>query len=280
MRSVLVPVATLLALGGCAGKPVKPPAPTAAVSLTAAQLYHVPDFARLPYEPLSREDVVGIAVREWRSFGQLVDDDPPNTRPQLPADLMPERMPGMWERVGEYWWLGQNADRQESSWTGKHDAEGEEFDARRDARYAWSAAFISYVMRTAGAGGRFPYAPSHYVYINAAARQALGLEQGWAITARRPVDYAPALGDIMCTGRERTPRMRFEKLPARPFAAHCDIVVAKAPEELSVVGGNVDDAVTMKHVPISTDGRLTGPNGTVLDSRYDWFVILQVAYAR
>ncbi|HEY4171425.1 MAG TPA: DUF2272 domain-containing protein, partial [Rhodopila sp.] len=45
-------------------------------------------------------------------------------------------------------------------------------------------------------------------------------------------------------------------------------------------GGNVDHAVTMKHIPVAPDGRLAMPNGTLVDTRYDWFVVLQVAYAR
>jgi Uncharacterized protein conserved in bacteria (DUF2272) len=281
MRSALYLVAALLALGGCAAEPPEASiVPAVAPSLTVPERYHVPDFARVPYEPFARADAVAIAMTEWRGFGQLVDDDPPHTRPPLPSEQMPDRMPGLWQRVGVYWWLGQNADRVEDAWTGKHDADGDEFDARRADYFAWSAAFISYVMRLAGAGDRFPYAASHYVYINAAARQALGREQGWVITARRPKNYAPALGDIICTGRDRASRMRFDRLPARAFPAHCDIVVASAPNELSVVGGNVDAAVTMKHVPVASDGRLTAPDGSVLDTRYDWFVVLEVQYAQ
>ena len=56
------------------------------------------------------------APTPWRShcangalFGQPVDDDPPGTRPELGEDK-PERLPGLWQRVGEYWWLGQDAD--------------------------------------------------------------------------------------------------------------------------------------------------------------------------
>ena len=281
MRRVLLPIATLLALMGCAEEPPPGrPSPFVAPALTTPELYHVPDFARVPYAPLTRADAVGIAMSEWRAFGQLVDDDPPHTRPPLPADQMPDRMPGMWQRVGEYRWLGQNADSAEAGWTSMHDASGSEFPPEQDDDFAWSAAFISYVMRIAGAGDHFPYAASHYVYINAAAREALGRDQGWVITARRPGDYAPALGDIICTGRDRAEHMRFERLPARPFPAHCDIVVASAPGVLSVVGGNVDHAVTMKHVPISSDGRLTTPEGTLIDTRYNWFVVLAVQYVR
>ena len=46
------------------------------------------------------------------------------------------------------------------------------------------------------------------------------------------------------------------------------------------VGGNVDDAVTMKHVPVTTDGMLAEPGQRVLDTRYPWFVVLRVMYDR
>ena len=34
---------------------------------------HVPPFARVPYEPISRDAVVAIALREWRLFGSPVE---------------------------------------------------------------------------------------------------------------------------------------------------------------------------------------------------------------
>jgi Uncharacterized protein conserved in bacteria (DUF2272) len=280
MRIASYSVVVLSALSGCAAEQRDTLAPSTPPQLTSGELYHVPDFARIPYAPLSRADAVGIAMSEWRAFGELVDDDPPRTRPPLAPEQMPSRMPGLWQRVGEYWWLGQNANRREAAWTGKHDAEGTEFAAEQSDYFAWSAAFISYVMRLAGAGDRFPYAASHYVYINAAARQALGRETGWVVTARRPADYAPAPGDIICAGRDRSTHMQFKRLPARPFPAHCDIVATIEPGQLSVLGGNVDNAVAMKHVPVGADGRLAAPDGTILDIRYNWFVVLQVQYAQ
>jgi hypothetical protein len=135
---------------------------------------HAPPLARVPYEPLARADVVGIAVAEWRAFGAPVDDDPPGTRPSLTGDAKPERQDGLWERVGLYWWLGLNAGAVETRWTGKHDAAGHVFPWDEDDDFAWSAAFISYVMRLAGAGPWFPYSPAHHTYINAAARAAPG----------------------------------------------------------------------------------------------------------
>ncbi len=239
---------------------------------------HAPAFVNVPYEPLSRQSVIAIALREWRLFDRPVDDDPPGTRPPPLPDQKPERWPGLWQRVGEYWWLGVDPDDKEATWTGKHDQYGVEFPAGEDGQYAWSAAFVSYVMRTAGAGPRFPYSPSHSDYINAAADTALGRATGWVVRAERPEAYAPRPGDIICMGRGWAARLRFGDLPTAPFPGHCDIVVQAAPGTLSVIGGNVDDAVTMKHVPVTPDGKLARPDGVVVDTRYPWLVVLRVLY--
>ena len=73
--------------------------------------------------------------------------------------------------------------------------------------------------------------------------------------------------------------MTFEVLPtAGRFAGHCDIVVGRKGGELDVIGGNVDNAVTLTPVPITGDGRLAGPDGAVLDPEHHWFVVLRVLY--
>lgn len=230
----------------------------------------VPPFASQPYEPFSRGAAVAIALREWRLFGSPVDDAPPG--PRAPDAPMPERAQGLWQRVGEYWWIGLNPDRPEGWWTGKHDANGQVFPRADDGQYAWSAAFISYVMRIAGAGDLFPYAPDHAHYINAA-REDFGALRAW-----RPTDYAPRLGDLICAGRGRAAGIRFADLPAPIFPAHCAIVVARTPGQISVIGGNVGDAVSLTHVPVTADGKLAGPDGVVLDGRYPWFVVIQLLY--
>lgn len=266
----------LAAVAGCAAKP----RPTHLAAVSAAEDEHVPLFARRPYAPFSREDAVAIALREWRLFGQPIDDEPPEARPKQPPELMPERAPGLWQRVGEYWWIGLNPGDPASNWTGRHNEYGQEFPAELDGEYAWSAAFISYVMRLDGADARFPYSLAHADYINTARQMSLGQVTGYVVTAERPEAYAPQLGDLICTGRGRYARLRFDDLPAGPFLSHCDIVVQATQGSLSVIGGNVDDAVTLKHVPTTTDGKLAGPDGVLLDSRYHWFAVLRVLYDR
>ena len=260
MRAAAAFIAALLA--GCAADPAA----------------HVPPFARRPYEPFSRAAVVAIALTEWRAFGSPIDDDPPGARPAPAPDAKPEREQGLWQRIGEYWWLGLNAGERETRWTGKHNAGGQVFPADEDGRFAWSAAFISYVMRIAGAGPGFPYAPAHDTYINRAREMSLGRASGWRITAESPAAYAPLPGDLVCMSRTAVP-LTFADLPAGRFPAHCDIVVGGAPGVLDVVGGNVDDAVTLKHVPVTAAGRLADADGQVQDARYPWFVVLRLLVA-
>lgn len=235
---------------------------------------HVPDFAARPYEPFNRQDTIAIALREWRLFGQPVDSSEPGDSPDRPPEQKPERAPGLWQRVGEYWWIGVDAGDPETSWTGKHDRDGRVFPAARDEDYAWSAAFISYVMRVAGAGDRFPYAANHASYVNAAAAGRSPI-----LRAYPPDGYVAKPGDLICHGRSWAARLRFSDLPTSDlWPGHCALVVAVRQGLLSVIGGNVQDAVTMTEVPVDADGKLANPGGLVLDPRYPWCVVLRVLY--
>jgi hypothetical protein len=255
-----LPILPLFLLAACMGSPM----PDA----------HVPPFAKAPYEAFSRNAVVAIALREWRLFGQNIAD------PEADATrvIKPEREEGLWQRVGEYWWLGLNAGSPESAWTGKHDGHGAVFSPDIDGDYAWSAAFISYVMRIAGAGQRFPYSADHADYINAARKVSLGQTKAWLIAAERVQDYAPRPGDLVCFGRGKAKGLRYEDLPtADLFTSHCDIVVdTMVPGRIAVIGGNVEDSVTMNYVPVTEDGKLATPDGTVLDTRFPWMAVLRL----
>lgn len=268
MRPILSLLTLVPMLAACAAPApsVPPPGP-------------VPGFAQKRVEPFNRADTVAIALREWRLFGSKIQDAPADQRPVPQPQDKPERQPGLWQRVGEYWWVGLAVDPsqkvpREESWTGKHDENGGLFPASDDGRYAWSAAFISYVMRIAGAGPRFPYSANHATYVNAAASRRTPILQ-----ALRPVDYAPRPGDLICFGRYDARALKFSDLPTSYiWPGHCAIMVGDQPGTISVIGGNVDDAVTLTHVPVTVTGMLATPDGNVLDRRYSWFVILRVIY--
>jgi hypothetical protein len=234
----------------------------------AAPDAHAPAFAQRDYAPFSRTAAVAVAMDEWRLWGMRVDDS--NGAGYVQADAtMGERQPGLWQRVGEYWWEGMNENEPDNAFTGKHDANGKVFAVAVNGHYAWSAAFISYVMRIAGAGEKFPYAPDHATYINYAARAAQGHVRNPLLIAENPANYAPRLGDLVCFGRGWARRLTFADLPeGQNYPAHCSIVVAGAVEQISVIGGNVDDAVVLEHVPTNAAGMVGPP----------WFVVLRVMY--
>jgi len=234
----------------------------------------VPPFAAKPYEPFNRADAVAIALREWRLFGSPIDDPAlDRVEPASPLEK-PERLPGLWQRVGEYWWLGQDAGEAASTWTGKHDGRGEVFPFTDDERYAWSAAFISYVMRIAGAGDRFPYSANHASYVNAAAAGRSPI-----LRAEPPESYPPKPGDLICYGRHLAADLSFRDLPTSYiWLGHCAIVVGGTAGTLDVIGGNVEDAVRLTHVPITERGTLGDAGAPVLDRRHRWFVVIEVLY--
>ena len=206
----------------------------------------MPPYAQRPYERFSRQAVVAIALREWRAFGSAVD--PAETQDK------PERAEGLWQRVGDYWWLGLTPSDPEVPWTGKHDAHGTIFPPEDDGAFAWSAAFVSYVVRMAGAGAGFAYGANHHTYINAALRGDGGL----IVAAERPETYAPVPGDIICSGRAEDAGVRFDTaVRIGAYKAHCDIVVATGgPDGLEAIGGNVQDTVALRHFPVTADGHL------------------------
>jgi hypothetical protein len=109
---------------------------------------------------------------------------------------------------------------------------------------------------------------------------SLGQARNWAVWAEAPESAVPMPGDLICHGRGSGRDMRFVSLPASRFPSHCAIVVDVTPASLTVIGGNVDDAVTMTHVPTTADGHLAGADGVVVDQRYPWFVVIRVLYDR
>ena len=256
----------VLALSACAAHP---PAPVVTQQRPTLSSFdpHLPPYVRDPPEPFSRVNALAVAQREWRAWGNLIDDNPPGS--DLPKSLRPDQQPGMWQRVADYWWMSQDYGATESGWSSRYNENGTPYAGTAPA---WSAAFISYVMRVAGAGTRVPYTPLHAAYINAAARNEGVLQ------AARPESYAPQPGDLVCLGRAGAQNMRFDQLPTGRFFGHCDLVVSVVPGQLSVIGGNVSAGVTMKHVPTTPQGTLADAAGLVVDSRYPWFVVLRVAY--
>lgn len=123
----------------------------------------------------------------------------------------------------------------------------------------WSAAFVSWVMVKAGLPGFRPSA-SHIDYVRAAAVHS----QDSAYQFLDPATASPAAGDMLCYVRVPDQVYGFEGLLAAVHAdgnglqMHCDIVVATSSGNDAtayLVGGNVQQSVTMRLLPLNRNGR-------------------------
>ena len=120
----------------------------------------------------------------------------------------------------------------------------------------WSAAFVSWVMRQARVPG-FTASSRHLDYVRAAWRPA----QRSPYRLFAPHEAAPATGDMLCYVRANTRVLGHRGLLDRlagngELAMHCDIVVATEPGQMAwLVGGNVQQAVTLRMLRLDAQGR-------------------------
>jgi hypothetical protein len=116
----------------------------------------------------------------------------------------------------------------------------------------WSAAFISWAMRTAGAGNLFKYSAAHAEYVRAAIanRKANAAKP---FKAYRIGELAPIPGDIVTKPRADSDAT-YDNLRAGA-KLHSDIVVEVGPTHVFVVGGNVDNSVKRRRLRL-VNGRI------------------------
>lgn len=130
---------------------------------------------------------------------------------------------------------------------------------------SWSAVFISWVMRTAGAGIGFEYSVAHRVYIGAAKRNRLQNNAASPFWAYRATEVAPQVGDIVCKSRgRRITTYNNVDDGTRPLrGTHGDIVTEVREGSISVVGGNVGNVGNVDRRELNTlpDGRLSLAGG-------------------
>ena len=112
----------------------------------------------------------------------------------------------------------------------------------------WSAAFISYVVKKAGAGSDFKYGPSHTVFWQAAKKNRSENNQN-PFKAYRINEGKPAPGDIIMRGRQAG--ITYDT--SGYFKSHSDIVISVTPDQALVIGGNLSNSVRMYGIPL-TDG--------------------------
>jgi hypothetical protein len=245
-------------LAACAGVPPAPPEPP------------------LPYPPAARERMLRIALVEWEEWGRRdrIAGDPP-------AAATPEADPANFPRVLAYWRAvdedGGAVARNRPRYAAAVAAGG---GAARPAvalwqEPAWSAAFISFVLRGAGVDRReFPPDAAHGAYVDALVRDAERFPDLAPFVPREPAAYAPRPGDLACADRGPDPIDHWRQRAAdrgrfRPM--HCDIVVEAGPGFVLMVGGNLGDAVVRTRFPADGSGYLLPP----LPGNPVWFAVFE-----
>jgi len=111
---------------------------------------------------------------------------------------------------------------------------------------AWSAAFISYVMRNAGGKDNFPYSASHSTYIRSSVKNRKQNNKN-PFKAYRLEEKKVDLGDLVCNSRESETDL-YDRTSS--YSSHCDVVTKIEKDYIEVIGGNVNQGVTKKSIPI------------------------------
>ncbi len=187
--------------------------------------------------------VVSIANYEWQGWGEptIQKNGKQTKKGGFEADK------GYSERVGKYWREG----------TGKR------YDGE-DRKVPWSSAFISFIMKKAGAGKDFVYSSAHTNYIRDSIANRKKGKTNEPFVGYRVEEIAPKVGDLVCYSRESGVNYDTK----RSYLSHCDLVVKKKKNEIEVIGGNVNDSVTKKI--LRTDDR-----GVLKDNKYNWFTVIK-----
>lgn len=145
-----------------------------------------------------------------------------------------ETNPDVQGRLLEYWLVA----------TGGNRAQAKSLLAQRAH---WSAAFISYCAKKAGAGRLFKYSAAHWVYLAAAKENRLQ-ERNNPFKLYRLQEYRPQVGDILASTRDGS-RITFDNIEDGG-PTHCDIVISTSSTSAMVVGGNWDDSAKKHSVKL------------------------------
>lgn len=179
-----------------------------------------------------RAAIVSVAEREYADWF-----DPAIT----------ERMPEGRRLVAGYWQQGVGITYS--------DAQLADADFQED--HPWSAAFVSYVMRTAGAGVDFRYAASHYRYLREAIDNRIHRMPS-ICKAYRLSEQVVEAGDIVVRARGGS-GATYDNPYGTNGKTHGDIVTRVDAATIRTIGGNVNQNVDAKTLTIDATNHLPHP---------------------
>lgn len=116
----------------------------------------------------------------------------------------------------------------------------------------WSAVFISWVLRKAGAGSYFKYSAAHWVYVADAKNKRQNNDWNSVYWAYRVTERKPQLGDLVCNSRAGS-GLNYDNVQ-NGGSSHCDIVTDVYQDRVIVVGGNVNNSVAQKTIYLNNSG--------------------------
>lgn len=221
----------------------------------AVTSHTLPDLPAIVFEPTATpaERIRQVAYGEHQAWGgSFIDQSGAIRRYQVSEGQRTKLGDGQpaWERVMRYWQgsggIFELSERQ-NCLMGR-------FDVNRCRAFsmdsAWSAVFVSYVLKQAGVTG-FVGSPRHFDYIKNA-------YQGDGVYRHaNPATTSPAVGDMLCYVRGDNGVVGFEGLvyyletQDKWLTAHCDIVVDVHDDEVWLIGGNVMDTVMLRQMALS-----------------------------
>lgn len=169
-------------------------------------------------------NIARIAVQEWQRWGQGASKECDSS---------------MRSTLEDYWRTGVGYVPSQSNYC---------------SSVAWSAAFISWVMRKAGAGSAFRYSGRHTDYVGAAKQNRVANNSN-PFKAYRITEISPRVGDLVCQERENS-GVTYDNVDQGSFASHCDIVVEVQPGQIKTIGGNLSDSVRQNTVRTDANGRV------------------------
>ncbi|MES2197365.1 MAG: DUF2272 domain-containing protein [Pseudomonadota bacterium] len=133
-------------------------------------------------------------------------------------------------------------------------------DITDPAAEPWSAAYISFVMKNAGASPtQFPISPSHSLYILTALANRVANRMDAPLVYFDRNEIAPEIGDLIGFSRTAEVRNRADlerMLPGKFFPSHTNLVVDVSPGKIKAIGGNLSQSIRTVTVKTDTNGRM------------------------
>jgi peptidoglycan hydrolase-like protein with peptidoglycan-binding domain len=195
----------------------------------------------------SIETPVGAAPFDSQTFRQRIVRIANQELARWGRGAIKETDPRILQTLQDYWKTG----------TGNNYSDAQLSDPKFQNDHPWSAAFISWVMRTAGAGNAFKYSSAHSTYTRWAKDNRVD-DKANAFKAYRISEVAPQVGDIVCKRRAGSGATYDNIRPG--MKTHCDIVTEVRPGRLVTIGGNVSNSVAQTTPRTDTRGFLSDPN--------------------